>query len=275
RRLEEIRAERSDLPGDGVIGPGSRIRGAVTFNGLDFAYPGGNGRPTLRGIDLEVPPGSTVGIVGRVGSGKSTLVSLIAAVHAVRDGAILIDGRDLNSLPTAHLRAHVGIVPQETFLFSRTIAENIALGAPQAPRARLEEAARLAQVSRDLQDLPHGLDTMVGERGITLSGGQRQRVALARALLLDPPILILDDALSSVDADTEEAILRGLRGVMRGRTTFLISHRVSTVLGADRIVVLEDGRMAESGTPAELLARDGLFARMYRQQQIERELETL
>ena len=277
RRVEEIRACKSDLPGDRISDPGPEIRGSVAFRGLRFSYPNGGqeGRPVLRGVDLDVPAGAMVGVVGRVGSGKTTLVQLVAAVHPVPDGTVLIDGRDLNTIPTAHLRSRIAVVPQETFLFSRSIAENIALGAPAAPRERIEEVARVAQISRDLPDLPQGLDTLVGERGVTLSGGQRQRVALARALLLDPRILILDDALSSIDADTEEAILGGLRAFMRRRTTFVVSHRVSTVMGADRIVVLEDGRVAESGTAAELLARDGPFARMHRQQQIERELETL
>jgi len=277
RRLEEMQAIRSDLPGDRVQGAGPVLRGSIAFRGLDFSYPGGGDetRPVLSGVTLEIPAGSTVGLVGRVGSGKSTLVQLVAAVYPVPDGTVLIDGHDLNVIPTGHLRAHVAVVPQETFLFSKTIAENIALGAPAATRQRIEEAAQVAQITRDLPDLPRGLDTLVGERGVTLSGGQRQRVALARALLLDPRILILDDALSSIDADTEEAILAGLRGIMRQRTTLLVSHRVSTVLAADRIVVLEDGRVAESGTAVELLARNGPFARMHRQQQIEKELEAL
>jgi ATP-binding cassette subfamily B protein len=277
RRIEEIRAERSDLAGDRVAGPGPPLRGSVEFRGLEFAYPNGAlpRPPVLRDIRLEIPAGSTVGIVGRVGSGKTTLVSLIAAVHPVPDGVLLIDGHDLNRIPTGHLRAHLGIVPQETFLFSRSIADNIALGRPGAPRERIEDVARVAQISRDLPDLPHGLDTLVGERGVTLSGGQRQRVALARALLLDPRILILDDALSSVDADTEEAILKGLKAYLGNRTTFLISHRISTVLGADQIVVLDDGRVAETGGVADLLAAGGAFARMHRQQQLEREMEAL
>lgn len=276
-RIEQIRSIRSDLPGDRAAGPGPEIRGTVAFDGLDFSYPGADGpaRPVLRDIGLEVPAGTTLGIVGRVGSGKSTLVQLVAAVYPVRDGTIRIDGRDLNSIPTDHLRSHIAVVPQETFLFSQTIAANIALGAPGATRERIEAVAGVAQITRDLPELPNGLETLVGERGVTLSGGQRQRVALARALLLDPRILILDDALSSVDADTEEAILAGLRGFMRSRTTFLVSHRVSSVLGADLIVVLDDGRIAEHGTAEALLSRDGLFARMHRQQQIERELETL
>ena len=274
-RIEEIRAMESDLPGDRATGPGPEVRGAITFSGLDFSYPDAGTRPVLHGIDLDVPAGTTLGVVGRVGSGKSTLVQLVAAVHPVREGAIRIDGHDLNRIPTGHLRSHIAIVPQETFLFSQTIAENIALGFPGAPRERIEAVAGVAQITRDLRDLPRGLDTLVGERGVTLSGGQRQRVALARALLMEPRILILDDALSSIDADTEEAILTGLREFMRRRTTLLVSHRVSAVMGADRIVVLDEGRVAEHGTAAELLARDGLFARMHRQQQIERELETL
>jgi ATP-binding cassette subfamily B protein len=273
RRVEEILAEQSDLPGDHLPGPGPDLTGAVTFHDLTFAYPGGP--PVLRGVDLDVPAGSTIGIVGRVGSGKSTLVTLLGATCPVPRGALLLDGHDLNDLPTACVRERVAIVPQETFLFSRTIAENIALGAPDAPRERIDAAARIAQLTRDLDDLPQGLDTRVGERGITLSGGQRQRVALARALLLDPRVLVLDDSLSSVDADTEEAILGGLRDFMKHRTTFLISHRVSTVMGADRIVVLDDGRVAESGTVRELLAADGLFAALHRRQQLEREMDAL
>ena len=277
RRVEEIRAQTSDLPGDRALGAGPDVQGAIAFRGLRFSYPNGGRaeRPVLQDVDLDVPAGATVGIVGRVGSGKSTLVQLVAAVYPVADGTLWIDGRDLNSIPTSHLRAQVAMVPQETFLFSRSIADNIALGAPAAPRSRIEDVARLAQITRDLPDLPQGLDTLVGERGVTLSGGQRQRVALARALLLEPRILILDDALSSIDADTEEAILGGLRDTMRRRTTLVISHRVATVLNADCIVVLEDGRVVESGSAAQLLARDGPFARMHRQQQIERELESL
>jgi ATP-binding cassette subfamily B protein len=273
RRVEEILGESSDLPGDRVDGPPPDLRGAVRFHGLTFAFP--DGPPVLRDIDLDIEKGSLVGVVGRVGSGKSALLQLLGGVHRVPPGTLLLDGRDINSLPTSGVRAQVAMVPQETFLFSRSIADNIALGRPAASREQIEGAARIAQLTRDLDQFPDGLDTRVGERGITLSGGQRQRVALARALLMDPRILVLDDALSSVDADTEEAILSALRAYFRDRTTFVVSHRVSTVLSADRVVVLEAGRMAETGTVQELLARDGLFARMHRQQQIERELEAL
>jgi ATP-binding cassette subfamily B protein len=277
RRIEEILALRSDLPGDRVAGPEPEIDGAVRLRRLSFAYPDGPAppRPALADIDLEVPAGATVGLVGRVGAGKTTLVQILAAVHPAPDGAVFLDGRDLNRIPTAALRARVVMVPQETFLFSRTIAENIALGDPDAPRARVEEAARAAGLAADLEAWPHGLDTRVGERGVTLSGGQRQRVALARALLLEPRILILDDALSSVDTATEEAILGALRRARRGRTTFIIAHRLSTVMHADRIAVLDDGRIVEQGAPRELLERGGLFAALHRRQQIENELETL
>lgn len=274
RRIEEIQTTYSDLPGDRVPAGPVPLRGGVAFHSLSFAYPD-HGRAVLDRVTLEVPPGTTVGIVGRVGSGKSTLVHLLGAVYPVPDGMLFIDGRDINTIPTDQLRAHIGMVPQETFLFSRSLADNIALGRPGCTRDEVERVARLAQLDGDLQRFPHGLDTMVGERGITLSGGQRQRVALARALLVDPRILVLDDALSSVDADTERAILGGLRSIVRQRTTFVISHRVSTVLGADRLVVLDDGRIVESGTSDELLAHDGAFARMHRQQRLQNELESM
>ena len=277
-RIAAIHAERSDLPGDSAPGPVPPLAGQISFRNLTFTYPDGSGETParIREIDLEVPAGSMVGIVGRVGSGKSTLVHLLAGVYPVRDGSILVDGHDLNEIPTGHLRKHLSIVPQETFLFSRTIAENIALGNPDARRDRIEEVAEIAQLSRDLHQFSHGLDTVVGERGVTLSGGQRQRVALARALLREPRILLLDDALSSVDADTEEAILKDLRGYMRDRTTFVVSHRAATIFDADLIVAMDDGRIAEAGSPADLLRReDGLFSQMVRQQRIERELESM
>jgi len=276
RRIEEILAIESDLPGDGVEGVAAPFRGAIAIRRLRFAFPGSQAdHPAIDGIDLEVKAGDTVGVVGRIGAGKSALVGILAGIHRIPDGALSFDGVDLNAIPTRHLRAQVGLVPQEGFLFSRSIAENIALGDPEADRTRIEAAARLAGLDRDLQELPQGLDTLVGERGVTLSGGQRQRVALARALLVDPPVLVLDDALASVDADTAEAILARLRTVRRDRTTIVVAHRLATVMHADRVVVLDNVRIVESGAPRDLLAVDGPFARLHRQQQIEQELEAL
>jgi ATP-binding cassette subfamily B protein len=247
------------------------LRGEVTMRGLSFAYRAGQ-PAVLRGIDLQVAAGQTVALVGRTGAGKSTLLSLIPRLLDPPPGSLALDGIDVRRLPLARLRSAIAMVPQETFLFSASLRDNIALGAPDAPDAEVAEAARLAGLAEDLAAFPRGLDTMVGERGLTLSGGQKQRVALARALLRRPRILLLDDSLSAVDTQTEETILRNLRTVFVGRTVFLVSHRVSTVKDADLILVLDGGEVLERGTHSQLLAAGGLYADLHQRQLLEEEL---
>jgi ATP-binding cassette subfamily B protein len=251
-----------------------RIEGSVEVCGLSFAYPGLESRPALRDVSLGVEAGQTLGIVGPIGSGKSTLVSAIPRLLEVPDGSVRIDGVDVNRLPLHLLRSSIAMVPQDSFLFSTTIAENIRFGCPDAPLEEVREAARRAHVLADIEEFAQGFDTPVGERGITLSGGQRQRIALARALILDPAILILDDSLSSVDHTTEELILKELRSAKAGRTCFVVAHRLSAVRDADRIVVLDAGRLIEEGTHEELIRAGGFYAELYRQQQLEDELES-
>lgn len=265
----------------GSAGPATasaqEIEGEIEFRHLTFAYPttvgeGSAGLPVLRDINLLIPAGSTLAIVGPTGSGKSTLASLIARLWEAPSGTLFIDGRSIREYPLEQLRRAIGYVPQDTFLFSETVRENISFGVSDAAEEHVMEAAEIASISGEIQSFPQRLDTMVGERGVTLSGGQKQRTSLARAILRQPKILILDDSLSSVDTDTEERILRRLRDVMRERTTILISHRVSTVQGADQIIVMRDGRIMERGAHEELLELGGYYADLHQRQLLEEEL---
>ena len=244
--------------------------------GLVFSFPGAR-RPAVEGLDFELPPGRTLGIVGATGSGKSTFVRLLLRQAEPDAGRLSLGSVPLPELPLATLRAHIAWVPQEPFLFSATVAENIALARPQATPAEIEAAARLAAVHDDIARLPHGYATEVGERGVTLSGGQRQRVAIARALLAEAPLLVLDDALSAVDTGTETAILqhlRELRAARPDRSVIVIAHRLSAVMEADEILVLRQGQVIERGTHEALLQRGGWYASQWRYQQIEASLES-
>ena len=245
------------------------IAGDIEFRDLSFSY---NGVPVLHNINLRIPAGSSLAVVGPTGSGKTTLVNLIPRVYDSDSGTMLVDGRNIREYPVETLRRNVGFVPQETFLFSDTVRENIAFGVKDATEQQIRAAAEAANIAVDIEEFPEGYDTLVGERGITLSGGQKQRTAIARAIIRNPRVLVLDDALSSVDTYTEEKILNHLRQIMRGRTTIFISHRVSTVRNADRIAVLHEGRVVELGTHDELLSREGYYTDLYNKQLLEEEL---
>ncbi|ALN74232.1 ABC transporter transmembrane domain-containing protein [Aureimonas sp. AU20] len=240
--------------------------GALRFERVSFRYPGAPERPTLSGIDLDIRPGETVALVGASGAGKSTLFALIERFYDPSEGRILLDGVDIRDVALDALRGRIAFVPQDSSIFAGTVAENIAFGADDAPRAAIVEAARAAQVDGFVSALPEGYDTSIGERGVTLSGGQRQRIAIARAILRDAPILLLDEATSALDAESEVLVQRALEGLMGHRTTLVIAHRLATILKADRILVLDGGRVVEEGTHATLIARGGLYSRLARLQ---------
>jgi len=273
RMLEVLDAQPAvaDPAVPGAIAAIEEVRGDIEFRHLTFHY---DTEGVLHDITARIPAGTTTAIVGATGSGKSTLLSLLPRLNDPPPGTVFIDGVDVRDVPLEVLRGAIGFIPQEPFLFSATIADNVAFGArgAQDTREAVEAAARVARLDKDIADFPKGYDTMVGERGITLSGGQKQRTAIARALVIDPRILILDDALSAVDTYTEDEILHRLSDVMRRRTSIIVSHRVSTVRDADQILVLDRGRIAERGTHDELLRRDGLYAELYRKQLLEEEL---
>ncbi len=272
-RLEHIFGMVPDIRDATDAAPLPAVQGRIEYRTVDFAYRAvGNGHQVLDRVSLRIEPGQKLALVGRTGAGKSTIAALLPRLFDVSGGQILLDGRDIRTLPLAQLRRSIGFVPQDPFLFSATVRDNIRFGVDAADDAAVRRAAEVAGVAEDIDAFPRGYDTVVGERGITLSGGQKQRLTLARAVLCDPRIVVLDDALSSVDTRTERAVLAALRDIMRRRTSIIIAHRISTIQDADVIAVVDEGRIVEVGDHAALLAHDGLYADMFRQQRLEEEI---
>ena len=272
KRIRTILDERPEIVDGAAVKDVAALRGEIDLDGLTFAYPDQEDVTVLDSIRVHVDQGSTLAVLGRTGSGKSTLANLLLRLYDAKSDMIRIDGRPICEIPLSVLRRDVAYVPQESFLFSDTLERNIAFGAERKSREEIQRAARDACIHSNIMDFPEGYDTMVGERGVTLSGGQKQRSAIARALLKDAPILILDDALSAVDTDTEEQILHNLRVNRAGRTTIIIAHRISTIQSADRILVLDEGRAAEYGAHEELMALGGIYRSIHDKQQLEKQL---
>jgi ATP-binding cassette, subfamily B, multidrug efflux pump len=276
KRLEEILKTEPAIASLSAAVPISELKKGVEFRDVSFAYEQqGNGHPILDSISFSLPVGKTVGLVGRIGSGKSTLAQLVPRLFDASSGEVLIDGQDVRKLSLRQLRKALGYVPQEPFLFSTSLKRNLTFGRDDVSDQDLQRAVRIARLDRDVENFPQGLDTVVGERGVTLSGGQKQRATLARALAIDPPVLILDDCLSSVDAQTEAEILHGLQSILKEKTCLIISHRISAVKDADEILVLDEGRILERGSHHQLVERGGVYAELYQQQRLTAELEQI
>ena len=272
KRIMTISQEQPDIVDGAEVKPVEHLEGDLVFDHLTFSYPGESNAPALSDICLHVEKGSTLAVLGRTGSGKTTLANLLMRLYDVKSGMIRIDGHALKQIPLRVLRGDIAYVPQDNFLFSDTLENNIAFGVTEKNPEAVRQAARDACIHDNIMDFPDNYQTMVGERGVTLSGGQKQRSSIARALLKNAPILILDDALSAVDTDTEEQILRNLKANRQGKTTLIIAHRISTIQNADHILVLDEGKIAEYGTHEELMDRHGLYRSIYDKQQLEKQL---